>query len=142
MHRWFALPHKLRFLMAGGFNTAVGYSLVFLGQYFLSGSLPPQVIFILAYLAASVLAFTVMKHLVFRTSGNYLREYLKYLLSSAFSAFMGIVVLSLCLHFLGLNEYAGQFLAMSASVITSYIALQYYAFSRRKETSKSQTRPE
>lgn len=140
MHRWFALPHKLRFLIAGGFNTAAGYSLVFLGQYILSGSLPPQVIFVLAYLVASVLAFSVMKHLVFRTSGNYLREYGRYLLSSAASVLMGIIVLSLFIHYLGLNEYAGQFFAMSASVITSYIALQYYAFSRGKESSKSRTR--
>ena len=142
MQRWFALPHKLRFLIAGGFNTAAGYSLVFLGQYFLNGSLPPQVIFILAYLAASLLAFTVMKHLVFRTSGNYLREYLRYLLSSALSALVGIAVLSLLISYLGLNEYAGQFFAMSASVITSYIALQYYAFLRGKESSTTRPRLE
>lgn len=137
--RWFAVPHKLRFLVAGGFNTTVGYSLVMVGQFFLGGSLPPQVIFILAYFVSSISSFTVMKRLVFRTAGNYLREYLKYLLSSAASAFVGTVVLSLFVHFFGGNEYVGQCIAMTASVITSYILLQYYAF-RDKGSSQSKTR--
>ena len=134
---WFNLPQKLRFLLAGGFNTAVGYSLVFLGQYFLGGYMFPQVIFGLAYLISSLSSFTVMKHLVFRTSGNYLREYLKYLSSSVTSALIGLGVLSLVVDFLGGNEYLGQFLAMSASVVTSYIMLKYYAFASKTRRDAS-----
>lgn len=139
IERWFAVPHKLRFLIAGGFNTALGYSLVFVGQFLLGGSLSPQVIFILGYFVSSISSFTVMKRLVFRTTGNYFREYLKYLLSSAGSAFAGTVVLPLFVHFFGGNEYVGQFIAMTASVITSYILLQYYAF-RDKGSGQGKTR--
>lgn len=131
MGLWFSLPQKLRFLLAGGFNTAVGYSLVFLGQYFLGGYALPQVIFGLAYLLSSFSAFAVMKHLVFRTRGNYLREYIKYLGSSVSSALVGLGVLSLVVHVFGGNEYLGQFMAMSASVVTSYVMLRYYAFASK-----------
>ena len=71
---------KIRFLLAGMLNTAIGLA-VFPILYFLAAPLKLHylVILVISQVVCVIFAFLTSKFLVFRTSGNYLRESGKFL---------------------------------------------------------------
>jgi len=77
--RHFPLDQVARYLIVGVWNTLFGYGLFALFTYLLTGIVP------FAYMLASVLsnviaitaAYLGYKWFVFKTKGNYLREYLR-----------------------------------------------------------------
>ncbi len=75
----FPAGQTLRYLLVGTWNTFFGYALFAAFTYLLTGLIPYA--FLLASLLANVVAVTVAflgyKWFVFRTRGNYLREYLR-----------------------------------------------------------------
>ncbi len=106
----------VRYLLVGGWNTLFGYSLFAFLTYVLTGVIP------FAYMTASILsniiAITVgyigYKLFVFRTTGNYLREYLRFYVVYGASAALNLVLLPFLV--------AGLNLITAEKVYAPYIA--------------------
>jgi putative flippase GtrA len=73
------IPQLVRYLLVGGFNTVFGYSLFALLNWVLSRAMPYGYLAatLLSNLIAITVAFLGYKWIVFRTKGNYLREWLR-----------------------------------------------------------------
>ena len=106
----------MRYLVVGGWNTAFGYG-VFAGlNYLLTGIIPYP------YMAANVLAYVISitvayfgyKVFVFKTKGNYLREYLRTYLVYGASCLASLAMLPVCI--------AGVRLVCANQVWVPYIA--------------------
>ncbi len=126
-----------RYLVVGGLNTLFGYS-TFAGlNYLLTGRVP------YAYMVASVLssvvsisfAFVGYKFFVFRTKGNFLREYLRTYVVYGSSTLVGLALLPGLVFALGflihrplLVPYVAQAIAMVVVVIGSFLGHKKFSF--------------
>lgn len=131
---WFSIAQPIRFLTVGAINTLNGYILIMVAQYGLGSFYRPQVIFIMAFLIASIPAFIGMRFLVFRTPGSYILQYIRHIASSLLSVAGGAFSVYFSVKYFGLNPYYGQTIGVVISGIISFIALKYYAFARRRST--------
>ena len=120
---------QIRFLAVGGWNTVFGYS-CFAGLYFVTSRLG------LHYLVAAVLsnfvavanAYVCYKWFVFKTKGNYLREYLRFNLAYAGLFFFNLAALPLLVNAARLSPLIAQAIVMAVSAAISYVLHNYFSF--------------
>jgi putative flippase GtrA len=119
-----------RYLVSGVWNTAFGYGVFVL----LAASLASRVHYLLIAVAANVLAITnayiVHKVFVFRTKGNYLREYGRYYVIYGATAVAGLALLALFVDGLGLNLYLAQACVLGLQIVASFIGHRRFSFAR------------
>jgi putative flippase GtrA len=121
---WTALePHqeKIRFLLAGGLNTVVGLS-VYPILFFLLKPLQLHYLLILtlSQIICICFAFLTNKFLVFKTSGNYLKESGKFLTFHLVYYLVNLAVLPMLVELGGMNPVWAQSLFAVLVIITSY----------------------
>lgn len=134
---------KLRFLVVGAFNTAVGYGLflVMLAVFEAMVSNPQTVslpawlvanYYLLAQWSAWILSVPIgaltLKHWVFRRGGSagpqIAKAYLVYLPTLALSS----LTLWFAVQVIGLSPQMGQLIAIAVTVVFSYTGHKYYTF--------------
>lgn len=122
-------PLLSRYLVSGAWNTAFGYAAFAL----LAAWLVPRVHYLLVAAVANVLAITnayvVHKVLVFRTKGNYLREYARYYVVYGATAVGGLALLALFVNGFGLNLYLAQACALGVQTVASFLGHRRFSFS-------------
>lgn len=119
-----------RYLLVGGFNTLVGYGLG-VGLYLaLADRLHILVIGLIANVLAISFSFTSYKYLVFRSPGHWLAEYLRSYLVYGGSAVVGIMLLWLLVDGLRLPIWLAQGVAMSMTIVASYLGHDRFTFRR------------
>ena len=120
----------VRYVLAGVCNTAVGYCLFAGLNYLLQGT------FHYSYLAASILAnilaitfaYLNYKFIVFRTRGNYLREYLRFYVVYGFSIGLSLVLMPIFVEELGMNTYVAGAAILPICVIASFFGHKSFSF--------------
>ena len=112
---------KIRFLIAGAFNTAIGLAL-FPALYFLAAPMKLHYLVILSISQVLCISFAYLtsKFLVFRTSGNYLHEAAKYLSFHLTIFLVNLAVLPILVEFAGMNPIMAQMIFAVLVIATSY----------------------
>ena len=108
----------IRYLLAGGWNTVFGVGLYLFWA-------------VLVNILAITNAFLCYKFFVFRTKGNFLREYLKCYLVYGAGALLGLAGLFLLVSIAGMNPVRANILITGITVILSYFGHKYFSFRRR-----------
>ena len=126
---------KVRFLLAGALNTAIGLA-VYPGLYFLAAPLKLHYLTILAVSQVVCVAFAFLtnKFLVFRTSGNYLRESGKFLTFHLSYFLLNLAALPALVELAGMNPVWAQTLFAVLVIVTSYFWHSRITFSSSKVT--------
>ena len=118
----------MRFLLTGGWNTAFSYGSLATLYYLLSDRI--HYIIILAF--SSVLnitnAYICHKFFVFKTKGNYIREYLRYYIVYSVPIGIGFIFFPICIELLRMNFYIAQALLTFITVIVSYFGHKHVSF--------------
>ena len=124
---------KIRFLIAGAFNTTIGLAL-FPALYFLAAPMKLHylVILTISQVLCISFAFLTSKFLVFRTSGNYLRETGKFLTFHLTYFLVNLAALPALVEFLGMNPVLAQTLFAVLVIVTSYFWHSRITFSSSK----------
>jgi len=124
---------KVRFLLAGAFNTALGLA-TFPALYFLAAPLKLHYLTILTISQALcvTVAFLTNKFLVFRTSGNYLQEYGKFITFHLSYFLVNLVALPVLVEFAGMNPVWAQTLFAVLVIVSSYFWHSRITFSSSK----------
>ena len=121
-------PLFSRYLVTGLWNTAFGYGVFAV----LVALLASRVHYLLLGVVASVLAITnayiVHKVFVFRTKGDYLREYGRYYVIYGATTVVGLALLALFVDGLGLNLYLAQACGMGLQVVGSFVGHRRFSF--------------
>lgn len=112
---------KVRFLLAGALNTAIGLA-VYPALYFLAAPLKLHylVILTISQVICITFAFLTNKFLVFQTSGNYLRESGKFLTFHLSYFLVNLVALPALVELVGMNPVWAQTLFAVLVIVTSY----------------------
>ena len=126
---WFKLSDKIRFLFVGGLNAGISFLIysifcIFLGEEFYQLSL------ILAWIISSITSFVTQKYLVFNTSGNVIKQYLKCCTTWFFSYLINAIILESFVRFLDLNVYFAQIVATGTCAIFTYFLFKRFAFKK------------
>jgi len=125
---WWRLPLKVRFVLAGGFNTAFGYVL-FSGMFLLAGRWVHYLMIGLVAHALSVLnAFVVHRKLVFRATDDWRPAFVRFNVSQLVSLTFGMAALYSLVEFGHCNPLAAQFAVTLVSVALNYVLHRHFSF--------------
>lgn len=120
-----------RFLVAGGWNTVFSY-LVFSGlYYFFSATCHYMVILTIATGLGVTNAYICHKFFVFRTEGNYLREYLRFYAVYSVQIIINYIALPILIK-LGMSAYLAQGLIIGVTTIGTYFGHKHISFRIKK----------
>jgi putative flippase GtrA len=119
---------SLRYLIAGGWNTAFGYASLALLYYFFSDKIQYLFLIVFATIINITNAYVCHKYFVFKTKGNYIKEYLRYYVVYSVPIGMGFVAFPLCIEVLKMNFYLTQAMLTAITVFISYFGHKYVSF--------------
>jgi putative flippase GtrA len=140
-----ALPsgEVIRFLMVGGFNTAFSFALysglvIVLGHLFpnLGKPLIADLAFTISTPIGITVAFLCYKHFVFRTKGNYLKEWLRCFVVYSVSFPMGLVIVPTATHFFQRGPLTHAYAPYLAGLVNSFCIACYSYFGHKKFSFK------
>ncbi len=119
---------KIRYLVAGGWNTVFGYG-TFAAMFFFWGDyIHYMAIMIISYIVSVSNAYISYKFFVFKTKGNYLREYLRFYLVYGFAFILNIVLLPVSVEVFKINPLISQAAIVMVTVVFSYLGHKNYSF--------------
>jgi len=146
-----SLLQFIRYILVGGFNTIFGFSVfAFLNWAFRRlGSFSYMYAWALANVIAITAAFLAYKWFVFRTRGNYLKEWIRcfsvYGSGMIFGFFALPLLVTILRHTLHRPEYA-SYLAVAlltiVTVVLSFFGHKRYSFGQKLASDDSKTGPE
>ncbi|MFA6002215.1 MAG: GtrA family protein [Thermoleophilia bacterium] len=120
---------KIRFLLVGSWNTAVGFLLFIVLFELLHDVIHYSVILTIGYVIAISQAYICYKFLVFKTKGNYLREYLRFYLVYAVAFLLNLAMLPVFVEVLKISPIVSQGVIVMITVIISYVGHKRFSFS-------------
>ena len=91
-----------------------------------------MVLAVLVNIAAITNAFLCYKLFVFRTKGNWLKEYLKCYIVYGGGTLAGMGLLYILVSLFKLNPVFANFLSTAVVVVASYFGHKYFSFGRKK----------
>ncbi|MFA5839265.1 MAG: GtrA family protein [Candidatus Margulisiibacteriota bacterium] len=119
---------KINYLLVGGWNTLFGY-LVFVGLYFWLGNRTNYLVLLLISNVLSITnAYIGYKLLVFKTRGNYFREYLRFYMVYGAAILINFLLLPIAVEVLKITPPVAQGILMWLTVVVSYIGHKYFSF--------------
>ena len=119
-----------RYLLAGGWNTLAGYGIFVIFYYLLSGQVHYFIILTIITVINITISFLSYKLFVFRTRGNYLREYLRFYVVYAIPITLGFLLFPVFVKGMKINPYLAQALILVITVIISYFGHKHISFAR------------
>src|SRR3989338_5358541 len=118
---------KINYLLVGGWNTVFGY-LAFAALYFLfRQNLHYMVLFIISNILSITNAYIGYKVFVFKTKGNYLKEYMRFYVVYGAAMALNFVLLPLAVELLRISPVIAQGGLVFVNVIFSYAGHQRYS---------------
>lgn len=118
----------MNYLLVGGWNTAFGY-LVFLALYYLFVSrIHYLIIFVISNIISITNAYIGYKIFVFKTKGNYLKEYARFYLVYGGAMALNFILLPVCVELLKISPPAAQGGLIFITIIYSYLGHKNYSF--------------
>lgn len=123
----------LAYLIAGGWNTLFGMALYFLGYWLFGEHIHYLILAVPVNILAITNAFICYKLFVFRTKGNWLREYLKCYVVYGGGTVVSMTLLWLLKELLEMNPVVANAIATVIVVICSFFGHKYFSFSKKRE---------
>jgi len=117
-----------RYLIVGGWNTVFGIGVYALLYWLLAPAWNYLVIAIPANILAITNAYLGYKLAVFRTRGNWWREYWRCYVVYGGGALLGMVLLWMLVSGLGFHPVPAQIATTALTIIGSYLGHKYFSF--------------
>ena len=128
--RFLLAQSRVRYLIAGIWNTAFGYSVGVFLYYALREQFHLITISIIGNVFAITMSFLTYKIFVFQTKGNWLGEYCRTYIIYGATALVGIFILWALVDGIGVPFWIGQALIILMTVFISYIGHANFTFRR------------
>lgn len=119
---------KIRYLLVGGWNTVFSYATFALLYFLLASSIHYIALLVVNYIIGITNAYICYKFLVFKTRGNYLREYIRFYVVYGFAFFLNIALLPIFIEVFKLHPLISQAFILFFIVIISYTGHKNYSF--------------
>ena len=128
---------RIRFVIVGGINTVLGFSLfalfeITLGRYL--GEFGYLVSLVMSYAVAICVAFVLHRRFVFRVQGKLWLDFGRFVLSNMVGLGLNALILPLMVIATGLPPIAAQAITTGFVTIASYLMHKHFSFRRKAET--------
>lgn len=121
---------KLRYLIAGGWNTLFGYLLGVYLYYSLNKDLHIVLIAIIANILSITMSYFTYKVFVFKTKGNWLTEYLRCYMVYGLTSTLSILLLWITVDLFKIDIWIAQGLTIILTVSISYFLHAKFTFKK------------
>ena len=121
----------IRYLFVGGWNTLFGVGLYALVYAWLGARVNYLVLLIPCNILAITNAYFCYKLFVFRTRGNWLREYLRFYVVYGGAALIGVGLVALCVQLLHMHPVWANIVTTAVTVVCSFFGHQRISFAPR-----------
>ncbi len=129
--RFFSAPRWFRYLAAGGYNTAFSFALFTALYFLLKDHISYLWVLIINHIISVFHSFVVMKIFVFKTKGNFFKEYLKCNVTYASTLAINFVSLYVMVSLLDFNVLISQFVCTIAIAALTYFLHKGFSFKSR-----------
>lgn len=119
---------KIRFLIAGAWNTLFGYFLFALLFYLLSAKVHYMVLLAVSYIFSITNAYLSYKYFVFKTKGNFMKEYSRFYVVYGAAFIANLMLLPVFVELLRIHPLISQALIIILTVIISYFGHKHFSF--------------
>jgi putative flippase GtrA len=123
---------KARYLIAGSFNTISGYT-ISIGLYLL---MQPYLHIVLIGIVTNIitvtLSFLTYKYFVFKTNGNWTKEYIRSYSVYGVSIILGIFLIWILVDFVKVSFWIAQGVVLFMTALFSYFGHKNYTFTGNK----------
>ena len=119
------------YLVVGIINTFFGYFGTLLIYTLLRNSLNTISILVISKFITISFSYITYKFFVFKTSGNWLKEYCKCFISYGASSIVSIFIIFLMVDCMAIQFWIAQLLAILITVIFSFFSHNYFTFSTK-----------
>jgi putative flippase GtrA len=124
----FLKNEKLRYLLVGGYNTAFGYILFVLLLILLKNRVHYLVVLVISHVISVTNAYLAYKFLVFKTQGEWLREFGKFNIVYLGVLIINLVALPVMVEWLSIKPAIGQAWFVLITIIVSYLGHKHFSF--------------
>lgn len=118
----------IRFLVTGVWNTTFAYISLAILYYLLSDKIHYMIIIGFSGIINITNAYICHKFFVFKTKGNYVKEYLRYYIVYSVPMAIGFIAFPVCIEILKINFYVTQALLTFITVLISYFGHKKISF--------------
>lgn len=122
---------KFRFLLIGGYNTVFGYLTFAAAYWFLHEQVHYVGLAVAAHFIAVSNSFLTQRHFVFRSSGSWSEEFLRFHVGYLAMLPVGIGLLAFFYEVVELPMLLAQGVALFVGVVLSYLMSRYFTFAAR-----------
>jgi len=126
----------IRFLMAGAWNTGFGY-----GVFIVLSVLPLKLHYVIVLIISNILgitnAYLCYKYFVFKTRGNYAREYARFYAIYGVTFVINLLLLPVLVEVFKIRPVIAQGLLIVVIIFGSYFGHKYFSFNHGKAISTS-----
>ena len=125
---------RVRFLLVGGVNTAIGYTIFVVLQFLVGRHTSYLVSLYGAYLLATLIAFPIHRRFTFRASGagNLGIDFLKFQGVNLIALAVNTIALPLFVEFAMLTPILAQAIVVIATTSISYFGHKFFTFRRSR----------
>lgn len=133
-------PHgeKLRFLVVGGWNTLFGYGMLWILDGLLHDHVHYTLILTLNWVIGVTQNLFTFKLLVFRTRGDWLKEYLRSYVVYAGAFMLNLAIVAAIMELWHPRLVIAQLPALAVVTVVSYVGHKYFTY-RTAEDSLAET---
>ena len=127
---------RVAFLLVGGFNTLMGYSLFVLFQHLIGRHIPAgyMVSLVCSYSVGVMIAFFMHRYLVFKVRGQFWLDFVRFVAVNTVGFGLNAVLLPVAVEVMGLQTFVAQGVVTLFVAVASYCGHKYFSF-RRQDTS-------
>ena len=122
---------KINYLLVGAWNTVFGYFTFVILYFLLSARIHYMFILGFSNVLSITNAYVGYKTFVFRTRGNYIREYLRFYVVYGAAIGLNFILLPIVVEVLSVNPVIAQGIIIWLTIIFSYFGHKRFSF--RKE---------
>ncbi len=119
---------KINYVLVGCYNTVFGYG-VFVALYYLFHQrIHYLILVVITHVLSITNAYVGYKIFVFKTKGNYLKEYLRFYVVYGFALILNLILLPFVVEIFHVNPVVGQAFVMGFTVVFNYLGHKHYSF--------------
>lgn len=124
---------RVRFVMVGGANTAIGYGLFLLFELTTGPYLGYFFSLYASFFLASIVAFTLHRHYTFKVNGtgNVFIDFVRFLSVYVVALLLNSIALPVFVELLGLPPWMAQAIIVVVTTLVSYFGHKYFSFRRK-----------
>lgn len=119
---------KVKYLIVGGWNTIFGYASFTALYFLLRNFLHYTLVLVISYIIGITNGYIGYKFFVFKTKGNYLREYFRFYLVYGVAFIINLALLPVAVEFLKLNPVLSQGGIIFFTAIIGYLGHKNFSF--------------